>query len=82
MNQWKEITFLNVNCGKILSRSNMRSHEFTLESVVLHVVWEICFVNRSGLHCHLKDECEHVKNFKCQMYARKFAGRHLLDDHR
>lgn len=38
MNQWKEITFLNVNSGKILSRSNMRSHEFTLESVVLHVV--------------------------------------------
>jgi hypothetical protein len=38
MNQWKEITFLNVNSEKILSRSNRRSHEFTLESVVLHVV--------------------------------------------
>jgi hypothetical protein len=38
MNRWKEITFLIVNTGKILSRSNMRSHEFTLESVVLHVV--------------------------------------------
>jgi hypothetical protein len=38
MNQWKEITYLNVNNGKILSRSNMRSCEFTLEGVVLHVV--------------------------------------------
>jgi hypothetical protein len=38
MNQWKEITFLNVNTGKILSRSNVKSHEFTLESVILHVV--------------------------------------------
>jgi hypothetical protein len=38
MNRWKEITFLNVNTGKILSRSNMRSHEFTLECAVLHVM--------------------------------------------
>jgi hypothetical protein len=38
MNQWKEITFLNVNTGKILSRINMMSHDFTLESVVLRVV--------------------------------------------
>jgi hypothetical protein len=42
MNQWKEITFLNVNTGKIFSRSNVRTHEFALESVVLHVVCGKC----------------------------------------
>jgi len=41
MNRWKEITFLNLNTGKILTRSNMRSNEFTLECVVLHVVCAI-----------------------------------------
>jgi len=27
----------NVNTGEILTRNNVRSHEFTLESVILHV---------------------------------------------
>jgi hypothetical protein len=58
----------------------MRSKEFTLECVVIHVVCAI-YGNQSGLHCHLKDEHGHVKNFKCEMYARKFPGYHLLDDH-